>query len=74
MLNRRECAWIFIFCLFVPYCILKSWLNENFPEMRKFIMILLFGIATLFHFLRTENCVTGNMYAILLDQFMFDPN
>jgi len=40
---------MFMFCLFVPYCVLKSWLNENFSEMRNFIMILLLGIVTLFH-------------------------
>jgi len=42
--------------------------------MEKFIMILLLGIVTVFHFLRTENCDAGNMYGILLDKFMFDPN
>ena len=76
MFSRIECAWIFILCLyvFVPYSVLKSGLNKNFSEMEKFIMILLLGIVTVFHFLRTENCDAGNMYGILLDKFMFDPN
>ena len=42
--------------------------------MEKFIMIVLLGIVTVFHFLRTENCDTVNMYGILLDNFMFGPN
>ena len=64
----------FLFVYFVPYCVLKNGLNKNFSEMEKFIMIVLLGIVTVFHFLRTENCDTVNMYGILLDNFMFGPN
>ena len=37
-------------------------------------MIVLLGIVTVFHFLRTENHDTGNMYGILRDIFMFGLN
>jgi len=36
-------------------------------------MILLLGTVTVFHFLRTENCDTGNMYGILLDNHFYCP-